>query len=192
MLTRILLVTLLSSLVMACDRPTGQLDADNETCELALRKGRLDIAEAACQRALGDHDGATLAAPIRSARLYRLATIKRKLAKYDEAAELLKPSLALEQTLSGPDSPEIARRWLEMSLILAGQQHWQEGAQLLEQTVPMADRLSEKERGALLNILQHYVAQLQKSQQVDLASRLQAAADSLGDINPRPSHNENR
>ena len=66
-----------------------------------------------------------------------------------------------------------------MSLILAGQGKWQEGAQLLEQIVPAAPLLNEKERASLVSILQRYAAQLQKSQHTEQASRLQAAAASL-------------
>ncbi|GMQ88301.1 MAG: hypothetical protein BMS9Abin08_1537 [Gammaproteobacteria bacterium] len=170
---------MLLGLTSACDNTASRLAAEAESCELAERKGRLDIAEETCQRALGDVGDDVLLPQVRSERLYRLARIKRQRSKYAEAAELLDQSLALEQTLSDFDSPQVASRRLEMSLILAGQGQWQDGARLLEQTVPIANRLNEKERASLINVLQHYSAQLQKSQQLEQASRLQAAAASL-------------
>ena len=179
LLTRILIVIVFSSLVSACDNAASRLEKEARICERALEIGVLELAEEHCQSALGEPDDDVLAPQDRSERLYRLASIKRQLAKYAEAAELLSQSLLLEQTLSGSDSPQVASRRLEMALILAGQGKWQEGAQLLEQTVPAASLLNEKERASLVNILQRYAAQLQKSQHTEQASRLQAAAASL-------------
>ena len=179
LLTRILIVIALSGLASACDNTASRLDKGARICERALELGELELAEEHCQLALGDADDDVLAPQVRSERLYRLASIKRQLAKYAEAAELLSQSLLLEQTLSGSDSPQVASRRLEMSLILAGQGKWQDGAQLLEQTVPAASLLDEKERASLVNVLQHYAVQLQKSQHIEEASRLQAAAASL-------------
>jgi len=178
-LTRILIVVALSGLASACDNVASRLEAEAKICERALEIGDLELAEETCQRALGDAGGDTLAPQVRSERLYRLARIKRQRSRYAEAAELLSQSLALEQTLSGSGSQQVASRRLEMSLILAGQGQWQEGALLLEQTVPIAGQLNDKEQASLVNVLQHYAAQLQKSQQTEQASRLQAAAASL-------------
>jgi len=179
LLTRILIVVVLAGLACACDDTASRLDHEARLCERAVEIGELELAEEHCQSALGDPDDDILAPQVRSERLYRLASIKRQRAKYAEAAEMLSQSLALEQTLSGPDSPQVASRHLEMSLILAGQGQWQDGARLLEQTVPMAGQLNEKEQTSLVNVLQHYAAQLRKSQQTEQASRLQAAAASL-------------
>lgn len=179
MLTRIFIVIVLSGLASACDNAASRLDAEARICERALEIGELELAEETCQRALGGVGDDVLTPKVRSDRFYRLASIKRQRAKYAEAAELLSQSLALEQTLSEPDGPQVASRHLEMSLILAGQGQWQDGARLLEQTVPMAGQLNEKEQASLVNVLQHYAAQLQKSQQTEQASRLQAAAASL-------------
>ena len=178
-LTRVWIAIVLSGLASACDTTASRLDAEAETCELALKIGDLELAEETCQRALGNAGDDILAPQVRSERLYNLAKIKRQRSRYAEAAELLNQSLALEQMLSGPDSPQVAGRRLEMSLILAGLGRWQEGVRLLEQTVPMAIHLNEKERDSLVNILQQYAAQLQKSQQIEQASHLQAAAASL-------------
>jgi hypothetical protein len=179
MLTRILIVIVFSGLVSACDNAASRLEKEARICEKALEIGVLELAEEHCQLALGDADDDVLAPQVRSERLYRLASIKRQMAKYTEAAEPLSQSLVLEQTLSGSDSPQVASRRLEMSLILAGQGKWPEGAQLLEQVVPAASSLDEKERASLVRVLRHYAARLQKSQHTEQASRLQAAVASL-------------
>lgn len=179
MLTRILIIFVLSALASACDNAASQLDAEARVCERALEIGELELAEEHCQLAVGDAADDVLAPQVRSERLYKLASIKRQLAKYNEAADLLGQSLTLEQTLSGSASPQVARRHLEMSLILAGQEQWQDGALLLEQTVPVADQLDDNEKRALANVLKRYAVQLKKNQQMEQASRLQEAAASL-------------
>ncbi|WP_132971374.1 hypothetical protein [Thiogranum longum] len=179
MLTRILIIMSLAGLASACDNAASQLEAEASVCEKALGIGALELAEEHCQRALGEPGNDILTPQVRSERLYRLAGIKRQQAKYAEAAELLDQSLSLEQTLSGSGSLQFAGRQLERVLILAGQGRWPEGARLLEQTLPMSAQLSEKEQASLANILQRYIAQLQKIGQTEQASRLQVAADSL-------------
>lgn len=179
MLTRILIIIVFSGLSGACVSTASRLERDAIVCERALEIGELELAEETCQHALGNADDNVLTPQVRSERLYRLASIKRQLAKYTEAAELLSQSLVLEQTLSGSDSPQMASRRLEMSLILAGQGKWQDGASLLEQIVPVASRLNETEQSTLVNVLRHYAVQLQKIQQTEQALRLRAAATSL-------------
>jgi len=177
--TRIFIFIGLAALAYACDNTASRLDTEARVCERAVEIGELERAEEACQRALGDDADNVLSPQIRSERLYRLGSIKRQLAKYDEAAGLFNQSLTLELTLSGPDSPKVASRRLEKVLVLAGQGQWQAGALLLEQTVPTASQLDEDEYDALINALKHYAVQLQKSHQPEQASRLQAAAASL-------------
>ena len=179
MLTRILIIFSLLALASACDDAASRLDAEARVCKRALELGELELAEKHCQLAVGDPADDVLAPQVRSERLYKLASIKRQLTKYNEAADLLGQSLTLEQTLSGSASPQVARRHLEMSLILAGQGQWQDGALLLEQTVPVADQLDDDDKRTLANVLKRYAAQLQKSQQTEQAARLLAAAASL-------------
>ena len=179
MLTRILIIFSLLALASACDDAASRLDAEARVCKRALEIGELELAEKHCQLAVGDPADDVLAPQVRSERLYKLASIKRQLTKYNEAADLLGQSLTLEQTLSGSASPQVARRHLEMSLILAGQGQWQDGALLLEKTVPVADQLDDDEQRTLANILKRYAAQLKKSQQTEQAARLLAAAASL-------------
>ncbi len=50
---------------------------------------------------------------------------------------------------------------------------------MLEQIVLIAGRLNDKEQASLAAALQRYTAELQKSQQTEQASRLQAAVASI-------------
>jgi len=113
---------------------------------------------------------------VRSARLYRLATVKRQLGKYAEAAGLLEQSLALQQTLSDALSPAMVERQIEMAIILAGQGAWAAGADRLENILPAAQWLEEKPRRTLNAVLQRYAAELEKNQQPERAARLGRAA----------------
>jgi tetratricopeptide (TPR) repeat protein len=155
------------------------MDADARDCEKAVSIGALDIAEERCQLALGEDDRDILTPAVRSQRLYNLARIKRQLGKYSEAGELLDESLALEATLSGADSPGVTRRLMEMSLVLAGQGRWQQGAQVLERALPLAHQLPDDERASLGNIIRHYTDRLEKNGQAAQATRLEAAAMQL-------------
>jgi hypothetical protein len=151
------------------------LDQDAEICARALKAGSLEIAEKRCRQALGEPGNNILAPQLKSQRLFTLATIRRQQAAYTEAAELLRHSMALELDLSGDDSPQLAARRLEMSLILAGQGQWREGAQLLEQLVTETAQLNKKDQAVLANAVHGYAVQLQKIDADKQASRLLAA-----------------
>jgi tetratricopeptide (TPR) repeat protein len=172
-------IAVLLVMLGGCSSLASRLDADAQTCEEAVRIGALDVAEEMCQRALNEGDKDILAPTVRSQRLYNLARIKRQLAKYPEAGELLDKSLALEEALSGADSPGVTRRLMEMSLVLAAQGQWQQGAQVLERVLPLAHQLTEKERVSLGQIVKHYAAQLKNNGQAAQAARLEAAAVQL-------------
>lgn len=174
-----LITVLLAALLGGCTSQLTRMEADARTCEKAVSIGALDIAEETCQGALGEEDKDILAPAVRSQRLYNLARIKRQLGKYSEAGELLGESITMEETLSGPDSPAVTRRLVEMSLVLGGQGQWQQGAQVLERVVPLAHQLTDKERASLGNIIRHYAAHLENNGQAAQAARLEAAVVQL-------------
>ena len=169
------ITVLLVMLLGGCTSQFTRMDADAQTCEKALSIGRLDVAEEMCQRALEGGDKDILTPAVRSQRLFNLARIKRQRGKYLEAGELLGESLATEETLSGADSPGVTRRLMEMSLVLAGQGQWQQGAQVLERALPLAHQLTDDERASLSNIIRRYTVRLKKNGQAAQAMRLEAA-----------------
>lgn len=179
MLTRFLIIFSLLALASACDDTASRLAHEAEVCKKAVEIGELELAEKHCQLALGAADDDVLSPQVKSDRLYKLATIKRQRGNYAESSELLIESLALEKNFSGPDSPQVASRRLEMALNLAALGQWLEGARLLEQIVPLDDRLNEKDQFSLRNTLRFYIRRLQKMDQPEQLSRLQTAAAGL-------------
>jgi hypothetical protein len=172
-------ITVLLVMLGGCTSLASRLDADAQSCEEAVRVGRLDVAEEMCQRALDEGDKDILAPAVRSQRQYDLARIKRQRGKFSEAGELLGESLTTEETLSGADSPGVTRRLTEMSLILAGQGQWEEGAQVLERLLPLAHQLTKNERASLGNIIKRYAVHLKNNGQATQAARFEAAAVKL-------------
>jgi tetratricopeptide (TPR) repeat protein len=181
MKVKILFAGLLVTALGACDNTASRLLVDAERCEQVLQEGNLEAAEALCTRALGGADGAGLAPDIRSGRLYQLGRIKRQLSKFTEGEDLLRQSLAIEEELSGPDSAAAGLRLLELSLVLAGQERWEEGARILERALPLTDQLTDKERASMAKVLKHYAGQLEKTGQTGLVSRFRVAAAELGE-----------
>ena len=136
------LVLLVSALLGACANPLNRATSDNyaETCTVAESNGKLDVAEQACYRALVNVDMGNLGPELKSQRLYNLGRIKRQMSKFSEAESLFKESLQIEEKLSGPGGVKIGRRLVELSVSLAGQDKWSEGAQYLERFLPIADQ----------------------------------------------------
>jgi hypothetical protein len=176
---KILFVCLLTALTASCDRQGARMDEAAEKCAEALNKGALLAAEELCTMALGDDNGADLKPEIRSERLYRLGNIKRAQAKYPQALELMSQSLAIEESLSGPDSPATGARLLRMALINAAQRQWEEGIGYVERTLSLAAHLEERDQATLVSTLKLYAMHFERTQQPELASRFRAAREAL-------------
>ena len=172
---RILIAGMLMFLLVACDRQGARMAEAAENCEKAIVVGALEVAEELCTIALGENLGADLKPQLRSGRLYRLGHIKRMQAKYPEAQELITPSLAIEETLSGSDNFSIGQRLLEMSLIKAGLGQWEEGALFLERALTFVGQFGEKEQASMVNVLKHFAGKLEQDEQHGLAARFRTA-----------------
>lgn len=180
--TLIFLVILIN--LYGCDNTAELLAKNAEVCDVAETRGIMDTAEEYCEQALDPAKTSVLSADVRSERLFRLARIKRQLGKFAEGLELVQQSLALEETVSGADSLAVARRQLELSLLLAGLGKWTEGAEVLDKVLSKADQLDENEKASMANILRNYSRQLGNTQQSALASRFSVAANALIAENP--------
>jgi hypothetical protein len=177
----ILLVLLATTLLNACANPLNQATSDNyaETCVNAERNHRLEVAEQACYRALVNVDWGNLGPELKSQRLYNLGRIKRQLAKFSEAEQLFKESLSIEEKLSRPSGGQVGRRLVELSISLAAQNKWSEGAQSLDRVLPIADQFSGQERVSAAAVLTQYSKHLRKTNEVALAERFEAKALAL-------------
>ena len=150
------LVVVLALFISACESEDHRSAAYAEKCRDAERKGAQEIAEQLCQSAWFDVDSSRLPAEIQSERLYDLGRIKRQLGKYAEAEALIREALAVEETVSGRTSPVYGRLLVELSLDLAGQAKWVEGAVFLEPVLQIADRFPERAASAPVSLTRNH------------------------------------
>ncbi len=168
-------------LVGGCANPINRVTSDNysETCAVAESNGRLDVAEEACYRAMVNVDWGRLGLELKSQTLYNLARIKRRLSKFGEAEQLFKEALAIEEKLPTPSEQRISRRLVELSVSLAGQDKWSEGARFLERVLPLADKFSGRERAYAGEVFSQYGKHLAGTADSGLATLFEAKATSL-------------
>lgn len=182
-LMKIAQITIMASaLTLAgCANPINRVTSDNyaETCATAEQNGRLQVAEEACYRALVNVDRGNLGPELKSQRLYNLGRIKRQLAKFSEAEQLFKESLATEEKLSNLKDPKIGRRLVELAVSLAGQDKWREGAQYLKKVLPIAPQFSGQERSYTAEVLKQYGKHLRAGNQTPLAEQFENTAEAL-------------
>lgn len=175
------ILLLITVLVGGCANPINRATSDNhsETCAVAESNGRLDVAEEACYRALVNVDWGNLGLDLKSQALYNLARVKRRLSKFGEAEQLLKESLAIEGKLPSPSGQKIGRRLVELSVSLAGQDKWSEGARVLNSALPLADHFSAQERAYAREVFFQYGKRLKGTSDDELAARFEATARAL-------------
>jgi hypothetical protein len=159
------------------NRVTSDRYADE--CSSAEQHSQLALAEEACYRAVKNVDWGDLGPELKSQRLYNLARIKRQVAKFTEAESILKESIAIEETVSGKDSLKVARRLVELSVDLAAQNKWNEGAEYLTRVIPLGRGFTGQERSFTKMSYLDYGKKLKALGQVEDASRLEMAASAL-------------
>lgn len=169
------LVALLLFVMVACSDQPG-FDKEIEVCTAAERVGLLESAVEACGRALDVAEVRRLPPTAVSLALYRLGRLKRQQGNFAEAEALLRRSLAIEEQQNNSGPREIGSRLFELSLSLAGQKHWAEGAQILERLIPLAPQLPKQERTHTATILRQYSRQLNRTGQTELAESLATSA----------------
>lgn len=177
-------VLFVALLVSACESDVSRSAYFAEKCKDARQRGALMAAEQLCQSAWTDVDSSRLTPVIRSERLYDLGRIKRLSSKFDEAEPLILEALSIEESVSGRSSPAYGRLLVEMSLALAGQEKWIDGAVFLEPVLQIADRLPEREQLAMVSVLNNYALRLRNAGQVELANRFEFKATELSAVKP--------
>jgi hypothetical protein len=168
-------------LLAGCANPVNRATSDNyaETCAVAEQNNRLQVAEEACYRALVNVDWGNLGPELKSQRLYNLGRIKLRLAKFSEAEQLFKESLSIEEKLSTPADPKIGRRLVVLSVSLAGQDKWADGAQYLERVLPIASQFTGQERVHTAEVLSQYSKHFRSMNQAATADRFAVSAAAL-------------
>jgi hypothetical protein len=178
---KVLIIFFFSFLIVGCANPINRVTSDNyaKTCEEAMNKGQLDVAEQACYRSLVNVDVGNLEPELKSQKLYNLALVKRGLAKFSEAEELLRQSLAIEEKFSPPSMLRIGRRQVELSVNLAAQEKWTDGSQLIERVLLIAEQFKDQDRIWVCEVLRRYAEHLRNTNQPVLASRFEKQAVEL-------------
>lgn len=179
---RPLLTSLALALIVAgCANPLNQATSDRyaQECASAERGGQLAVAEEACYRAVKNVDWGNLGPELKSQRLYNLARIKRQLGKFSEAEAILKESLPIEESVSGRDSLKVGRRLVELSVNMAAQDKWGEGAEFLARTIPISSGFAGQERAFTKASYLEYAKKLRMLGNADVAFRFETAAASL-------------
>lgn len=174
--------TLVAMFVLAgCANPLNRVTSDNyaRDCSTAESRGQLKVAEEACYRALVNVDWGNLGQELKSQRQYNLARIKRQLAKFAEAEQLLKESLLIEDKLAPVSDQRIGRRLVELSVNLAGQNKWDEGTQYLQRVLPLAGQFSGFERTYIVEVLSQYAQHFRTTKNLALAEQYEAQAEKL-------------
>ena len=168
-LATLLMATLLAGCGLGQDRK--EFERQLEVCAAGVRNGVLDAAAEGCGGALdiakeNDYPAADI-----SDLSYRLGRIERQRGEFEMSEGLLRESLDFET--QSDDAAGIASRLVELSLSLAGQGRWDEGAGLLDRAEPYLAYLEGAERKAAANTLRGYAARLGDSES---ASRFAALA----------------
>lgn len=178
---RWLLLAALTVAIYGCANPLNRVTSDRyfAQCAAAERAGDLRYAEQLCYRSLVNVDWGNLGPELKSKRLYNLAQIKRRLSKFNEAEDLLRASLKLEEGISGPTSVPVGRRLAELSINLASLDRWAEGIPFVERILPIAESYSGGERSFLSILLRQYAERARAMGNSELATAFEAKANAL-------------
>jgi tetratricopeptide (TPR) repeat protein len=178
----IAIVSILCAIFLSgCANPINRITSDNysDTCGVAEKNRRLDIAEEACYRALVNVDWGNLGPELKSQKQYNLGRIKRQLGKFSEAEQLFKAALKIEQALPKPSTLRVSRRHIELATSLAGQNKWQEGAKYLDLAIPSIPNHSKRERKFLADMLITFSKELQNLGEKHLANHFKKVAEAV-------------
>lgn len=169
-------------LTTACANPLNQATSDrySQTCVEAERNGQLTVAEQACNRALVNVDWGNLGEIQRSEKMWNLAMIKRRLQKIDEAEQLIKEALAIEEKQTPVSNERIGRRAAALAIIYGEQERFSDGLPYVERLIPLADTYQGSEKRSIARIFYVYSQELPKQTAQDLTDKLATKAVEMG------------
>jgi tetratricopeptide (TPR) repeat protein len=178
----IVLIFCLAILTASCANPLNRATSiryGNE-CSDAESRGKLDIAEQACYRALVNVDWGNLGDEEKSIRMYDLARIKRKLGKYDEAEKLYKDSLSIEESKPQPSNEKIGRRLAELAILYEQKGQIRNGLPYVQKLFSLADQYEGSEKKVVAAIFYVYSLKLKIEEPKDLILKLADKAAQMG------------
>ena len=170
------------TMVVGCANPLNRATSDRyaQMCSEAYQNRLLDVAENACYRATVNVNLGNLGPELKSERWYNLALVKRDLKKFDEAEDLFKESLEIEEKLSGASSTKTGRRLAMLAAVKYQKAQYIDGFPLVERLLPISSQYSGQERMFAAALLHCYATQAERTGQLDMASRFRAASSTLG------------
>jgi tetratricopeptide (TPR) repeat protein len=168
-------------LLAGCYNPVNEATANRyaQMCREAEADGRLGGAEEACRRALINVRIGHLGAAAESQALYNLGRLKRKMQKFNEAEELLKESLKVQETISPADQARIGRRLAEIAAVYGQTSRYKDGWPFVQRLMPFPTNYSGQERVFVKLIFQTYAQELRKLGMEVEASQLEENMRSL-------------
>ncbi|MGQ0698527.1 MAG: tetratricopeptide repeat protein [Panacagrimonas sp.] len=175
------LIAVVVAALAGCANPLNRVTSDrySDDCASAEASNDLPSAEILCGHALANVDMGKLGPDVRAQKQYNLGRIKRRLSKFAEAEQIQRDSLSIQETLSGPTSPEVGRRLAELSIDLAGQNKWREGIPVVDRLLTLADLFSGVERATVKEILSMYATQAASMGLSEASNRFKAKAGVL-------------
>lgn len=181
---RFLVSIVIASILVACANPLNRATSDRyaRQCSEAYREGFLDIAEEACYRAAVNVNLGNLGPELKSERWYNLALVKRRLRKLNEAEDLLKESLRIEETVSGPSNEKVARRLAELAAVEYQKAQYAEGYPLMDRLAPMSELFSGRERLFVATLYYCYATQAERANDAQRAAELRSMTSRLGPV----------
>jgi len=176
---RLLTALALSLVLGACggSNAAAEYERQLKACSVAEGNGLLDSAVQACTMALVIAEEQAYAPDQLSGLLFSLGKLERQRGNFKDAESLLQRSLAIEETLGG--STATANRLIELALILAGQDRWQEGSEFLERAMPLLSGLAGQDRKTAANVLRGYGARFEMLGHAESAERFREVSRQL-------------
>jgi len=168
--------------LIGCANPLNQATSIrySDTCQEAERRGRPDIAEQACYRALVNVDWGNLGEIQKSDRLYDLGRIKRQLQKFNEAEELYIASLAIEDKQTPPNYEKTGRRLAELAILYEEIQNPETGMPYVERLYSLPYVYSGQEKYVVAAILYVYAEKLNLNWDEQTTQKLKSKAIEMG------------
>jgi len=176
----------LAVLITACANPVDWATSKrySRICAECEQDGRLTAAEGACRRALVNAYRGNLNDSVKSERMYDLGRIIRQLRRFDEAEQLYKEALAIEERSTPVSDERVGRLALELAIIYESQRRLEKGLPYVEWLLPLADAFQGEEKRTVAAIFYIYSRDLPEQAPSDLRARLAHKAVEMG-FDPR-------